>query len=536
MASSSPDKYKRQLRERLQNCWALQFDWTGIPETLKKGCEQVGSSLNVPPAAVLCGYMQLCSHLLSPAVIKIPKKDWVEPILLWMTIVMPTGSGKSTLYRHLLDVLRKVQLACQVSEGDPSWMFDDGSFEKMGCLMSENGCILIGIYDELSAFLSQLNLYRGKGLLDTHEMSVFLQLYNGLHWKRDTVSGESNFAMPSTFLTVGGFTQPCVARNVMESSSTERGFSHRFMWMCPKPMYQTFSSLGEVNKSFIDNLVELFSTQWREQKERHEKLSDRVFQLSENYSGFAAYYDEIQLQLERIAGIDESLSGLLSKSRGQVLRMAAVLHVLFTIKGDDVQCEDNDRAADGTTDQQLDDGDLDVVHDKTVKVAINIVRKSIQHSLYMTGRCTLTEEISKAGEIDSDVDVPLKEKSASAVCLTAEGKKLYLQPLVNMKRFRYAGNKSGAVMAVYQLEKEGLGKVIEITNSKGVVVHYEFEKAAVPQEKDAKIEFAKKLSVHEVSLTQYEQAYAQPDIVPIKAGVKRKTNEMSSPTRQSPRK
>ena len=160
--------------------------------------------------------------------------------------------------------------------------------------------------------------------------------------------------------------------------------------------------------------VEQFSTQWREQKDRHEKLSDRVFQLSENYSGFAAYYDEIQLQLERIAGIDESLSGmyativvvdemctptlgLLSKSRGQVLRMAAVLHVLFTIKVDDVQCEDNDRAADGTTDQQPDDGDLDVVHDKTVKVAINIVRKSIQHSLYMTGRCTLTEEISKAG-------------------------------------------------------------------------------------------------------------------------------------------
>ena len=73
-------------------------------------------------------------------------------------------------------------------------------------------------------------------------------------------------------------------------------------------------------------------------------------------------------------------------------------------------------------------------------------------------RCILILHIHQLGEIDSDIDVPLKEKSASAVCLTAEGKKLYLQPLVNMKRFRYAGNKSRAVMAVYQLEKEGLGK------------------------------------------------------------------------------
>jgi len=130
--------------------------------------------------------MQLCSYILSPSIVKIPNKEWIEPIILWMTIVMPTGSGKSSLYRHLLDVLKKVQQACQIGDENPSWMFDDGSFEKMGYLMSENGCRLLGLYDELSAFLSQLNLYRGKGLLDTHEMAVFLQLYNGLHWKRDT--------------------------------------------------------------------------------------------------------------------------------------------------------------------------------------------------------------------------------------------------------------------------------------------------------------------------------------------------------------
>ena len=57
-------------------------------------------------------------------------------------------------------------------------MFDDTSLEKMGDLMPKNSCRLIGLYDELTLILSKINLYYGKGLLDTHEMSVFLQLYN----------------------------------------------------------------------------------------------------------------------------------------------------------------------------------------------------------------------------------------------------------------------------------------------------------------------------------------------------------------------
>ena len=47
-------------------------------------------------------------------------------------------------------------------------MFDDTSFEKMGALMSENSGRLLALYDELSAFLAQINLYRGRGLSDCH--------------------------------------------------------------------------------------------------------------------------------------------------------------------------------------------------------------------------------------------------------------------------------------------------------------------------------------------------------------------------------
>ena len=147
---------------------------------------QVGKALNLPPTAVLRGYLILCSFALSPASMRVPHTDWEEPVLLWLTISMPTGSGKSTLFRYLYDLMQHVRTLAGVAKSDPSWIMDDATFEKMGALMQENGSRLLGFYDELSAFLTQINLYKGRNLSDSHELALFLQLFNGHPWKRDT--------------------------------------------------------------------------------------------------------------------------------------------------------------------------------------------------------------------------------------------------------------------------------------------------------------------------------------------------------------
>ena len=63
--------------------------------------------------------------------------------------------------------------SCDLDELDPTWVVNDGSFEKMGALTNENASRLLGFYDELSAFLSQINLYRGQGLSDSHQLALF---------------------------------------------------------------------------------------------------------------------------------------------------------------------------------------------------------------------------------------------------------------------------------------------------------------------------------------------------------------------------
>ena len=70
-----------------------------------------------------------------------------------------------------------------------------------------------------------------------------------------SVTGDSNFSMDSTCLTVGGFSQPSVARSIIEQNgSAEIGLSQRFLWLFPQPLYCKFNSLEAVDNEFSTNL------------------------------------------------------------------------------------------------------------------------------------------------------------------------------------------------------------------------------------------------------------------------------------------
>ena len=69
------------------------------------------------------------------------------------------------------------------------------------------------------------------------------------------MSGEANFHMPKTGSTVGGFTQPSVATNLLElPQSSEKGLVQQFLWILPKLSYAAFASLEQVDQEFCDDL------------------------------------------------------------------------------------------------------------------------------------------------------------------------------------------------------------------------------------------------------------------------------------------
>ena len=71
-------------------------------------------------------------------------------------------------------------------ESSPVWILQDATFEKMGMHMAENDGRLLALFDELSTFLTKIRLYSSRGLTDSHELSMFLELYNANPWTRTT--------------------------------------------------------------------------------------------------------------------------------------------------------------------------------------------------------------------------------------------------------------------------------------------------------------------------------------------------------------
>ena len=62
------------------------------------------------------------------------------------------------------------------------------------------------------------------------------------------VIGDANFSMESTSLTVGGFSQPSVARALIEQSgSAEIELARRILWLFPKLAFSHFDTLKAVD-------------------------------------------------------------------------------------------------------------------------------------------------------------------------------------------------------------------------------------------------------------------------------------------------
>ena len=66
--------------------------------------------------------------------------------------------------------------------------------------------------------------------------------------------------MKYTGLTVGGFTQPSVARALIElQTNTEKGFTQRFLWCAPRPQVVKFEELQKVDAEFSASIGEFSS-------------------------------------------------------------------------------------------------------------------------------------------------------------------------------------------------------------------------------------------------------------------------------------
>ena len=91
---------------------------------------QVGKAISMPASWFI-------SFAISHSDVQVEGLDWIEPVLVWVAVCMPTGSGKSTLCKFLRNVVKRARTQCAEDDG-PSWLSDDQSFEKLGEVIMES--------------------------------------------------------------------------------------------------------------------------------------------------------------------------------------------------------------------------------------------------------------------------------------------------------------------------------------------------------------------------------------------------------------
>ena len=158
---------------------------------------------------------------------------------------------------------------------------------------------------------------------------------------------------------------------------------------------------------------------------------------------------------------------MLSKSRGQVLRVAATLHALFHIE----------------TPQQLPTN----VSDDAIVAAVNFVEVCNQHVAFLSGMGDIDTYITSLQEMQTG-NCPLlwyegskiqcsytfpvnaeesKIRRNASFALLLPGKVLHLSALIVARKFRDRGNKAGALEAMQLLDECGMGKLLSVNSVRG---------------------------------------------------------------------
>lgn len=97
--------------------------------------------------------------------------------------------------------------------------------------------------------------YSGFSIIKLHKYKIIILYSNKYNICNLIVSGEANFLMEHTGLTVGGFTQPNIAKGLIESQSNiEKGVCQRFLWIFPKPHPTKFKELKPVDGGFSNKI------------------------------------------------------------------------------------------------------------------------------------------------------------------------------------------------------------------------------------------------------------------------------------------
>lgn len=333
---------------------------------------------------------------------------WIEPPMLYISIIAPPGSIKSaplsTILKPLLEIDNKnfEIFEKQKKEYDEALknkneettnlerpyykqlLLQDFTIESLPPILkvNKNG---VGIYiDEIKAFFENFNRYN-KG----SEEQQWLSIYNAKPLKVNRKI-ESPQNVKSPFVSIIGTIQPEEARKVFESRRTN-GLTGRFLFIFPKDSKKEYLKLDSIEESllnewslFIDNSIDVISS-----------LENKIISFKEEALKKLTDYLQKLVDLENEA-IDKEEKSIYPKFDYHVIRLSLIVEC--------IDCIAYNRPIESIKLESI---------EKAIKLSDYFLHNALKFNNYLSGNINPLEELAENHKIFYN-DLPEEFTTAEA--------------------------------------------------------------------------------------------------------------------------
>jgi len=328
----------------------IPFPWEVLPGGVADSLQQLGRACATSPAALPGAGFCLMGSIMGRTLAVSPKMGWDSPLNIWHMDIRPSGEGKTPPVHLMAGPIHEAQLKEEVRyrggmeaykglkrkdrEQTPpptpprGYFFSDLTLEGLrdDLINSPHGGI-VGIHDEISAFLSGQNQYKPKGT----DREAWLCLFDGKPTR--IVRAGKTMYLHGARVSIFGGVQPKVFRTFFageEGLYLEDGTLYRFLAICESPTYYdlTPESWGDRDRGKWEAVL-YRAMDWGDGKifdcgGRIEKSTRMMFN-SEAQTKFFGWRNEIYSFKDLLP---PQLRGFLPKAVEYVLRLAGIIHCM----------------------------------------------------------------------------------------------------------------------------------------------------------------------------------------------------------------
>jgi hypothetical protein len=174
------------------------------------------------------------------------KNGWVEPSIIWTTVIALSGSTKSPPFDAVMQPLRE-WMDCDKG----ITLTTDATIEAINKVLSENPRGIILARNELSAWFGSFGQYKSGPLSD---VGTWLELQEGRSSYSHRI-GSGFTKIPRSSVSVSGTIQPSTLATILKPQYRDNGLLARFLLAAPPEKDQCWTE---------DDIPESVSQEWRD--------------------------------------------------------------------------------------------------------------------------------------------------------------------------------------------------------------------------------------------------------------------------------